>query len=93
MSNILILPISAADPDPNEYAPIRQTRNNKYFRRTTADPNAMDIQQVVNADDDMLAAFEAAFANMDIKGGKRKTKRSKRVKTRKSRKSRKSRKN
>ena len=50
--------------------------------------NQMEVQQIDVAPDDMLAAFEDAFANMRIRvGGKRKTRRNRRHKrrTRKSR--------
>ena len=76
MSNILILPLNSAEPDPNNYVPIRQTRKNKYYKMINADPNAMDIQTVTRASDNDLEAFENAFSNLSLGsiGGKKKGK-------------------
>jgi hypothetical protein len=84
MSSILILPITDGEPDLNVYKPLRQTRRFKYYT-VVNDPNAMEVDQFQNAPDNELEAFENAFANMGIKGGKRKTKRRKGKKSRKSR--------
>ena len=87
MSSILILPINDPEPDLTIYQPIRQTRRFKYYKMIN-NQNPMEEEQITNASDDMLAAFEDAFANMRIRvGGKRKTRRNRRHKrrTRKSR--------
>ena len=87
MSSILILPITDPEPDLTIYQPIRQTRRFKYYKMIN-NQNPMEEEQITNASDDMLAAFEDAFANMRIRvGGKRKTRRNRRHKrrTRKSR--------
>ena len=85
MSSILILPINDPEPDLTIYQPIRQTRRFKYYKMIN-NANQMEVQQIEGAPDDMLAAFEDAFANMRV-GGKRKTRRNRRHKrrTRKSR--------
>jgi hypothetical protein len=78
MSNILIVDLTASEPDANEYQFMRSTRNKKYYKRIAADPNAMDVQQIATASNEMLDAFENAFANMCITGGKRKSRKTKR---------------
>jgi hypothetical protein len=83
-SSILILPINDGEPDLNVYKPLRQTRRFKYYTIIN-DPNTMEVDQFQNAPDNELEAFENSFANMGIKGGKRKTKRRKSRKSRKSR--------
>jgi hypothetical protein len=92
MSNILILPLTSSEPDPNIYVPIRQTRKNKYYKMINADPNAMDIQTVTTASDNDLEAFENAFSNLSLGsiGGKKKSRSKKnRKNTRRVKKSRK----
>ena len=89
MNNILVLPLNS-NPDPLGYEFVRDTRKNRYYKRIGADPNAMDIQQVVNASDDDLDGLVAGINNMGM-GGKRKSRRVKKRKGRKSRNSRKSR--
>lgn len=85
MSSILILPISALEPDSSIYQPMRQTRRFKYYKMVN-NPNKMEVEQIENASDDMLDAFESAFSTMKL-GGKRKTRKHRR-KGRKGRKSR-----
>jgi len=89
MSSILILPIGAPEPDLNIYQPLRQTRRFKYYNMVN-NPNAMEVEQIANATDDMLASFEDAFSRMKMGGMKMggKTKKHRR-KSRKSKKSRK----
>jgi hypothetical protein len=91
MSNILVLPLNSNEVPPG-YEFVRETRQNRYYKRIGANPNAMDIQQVMNASDDVLDGLLKGMNNMGINGGKRKSRMVKRRKTRKSRKVRKSRK-
>ena len=84
--NVLVLPINAPNPPP-DHVFIRDTRRLKYFKKPNVDPNAMDVQQIANVEEQDLENWEDIFVGqmqkMNINGGKRKSK-----KSRKSRKSR-----
>ena len=89
--NVLILKVNDPEPGP-EFLPIRKTRRLKYYKKPDVDLNAMDIQQLQAVGEEQLNNWEdiflGAFNNMNLQGGKRKSKKSRRAK-RKGRKSRK----
>ena len=96
--NVLVLPIN--DPDPSsDHVLIRKTRRLKYYKKPNVDPNAMDVQEVANAqelslenwENILLGSMGALNINGAMNGGKRKARKSRKSRKgkRKSRKTRK----